>query len=346
MKKENAMRYSILSKYRTELMGAAMLWVMLFHSFDLDMGLPILEWVRAAGFGGVDIFILLSSMGLVLSLSKREQSYSAFMARRAGRVLPAYYLVMIPYTIFLILTKGAPWSALIWNGLLLYYWVHPAGAFNWYVAGAMTFYSVTPACFRRMRRSCRRELLTAAGILAGLAVCQVLMYDGYWYLLDVMYRVPVFFLGLLLGFYVLEERKLSGKDLLFWCVWLGLGAVYLFAMRYKFPPFQLPLCHLFLFTTVPMCLVLCQCFECLPLGWLRAGFRFLGRYSLEIYLLNVSLFSELELLRRFVHFGPSNRLYFLLSYIANIALALALHRIVELLRRFWSNLRENTRETA
>ena len=24
-------------------MGAAMLWVMLFHSFDLDMGLPILE---------------------------------------------------------------------------------------------------------------------------------------------------------------------------------------------------------------------------------------------------------------------------------------------------------------
>ena len=46
------MRYSILSKYRTELMGVAILWVMLFHSFDLDMGLTLLEWVRAAGFGG------------------------------------------------------------------------------------------------------------------------------------------------------------------------------------------------------------------------------------------------------------------------------------------------------
>lgn len=340
------MSYSILSKYRTELMGVAILWVMLFHSFDLNMGLPILEWFRAAGFGGVDIFILLSAMGLVLSLSRREQSYSAFMARRAGRVLPAYYTVMIPYTVFLILVKGAPWSALIWNSLLLYYWVRPAGAFNWYVAGAMTFYAVTPLCFRRLRRSRRRELLTAAGILAGLAVCQVLMFDGYWHMLDIMYRVPVFFLGLLLGFYVQEERRLGGRDLLFWCGWFGLGMVYLFAMGHGLPPFQLPMCHLFLFTTVPMCLALCWCFEHLPLGWLQVGFRFLGKYSLEIYLLNVSLFSELELLRRFIHFGPSNRLYFLLSYIANIALALALHRLVELLREIWPNFREHAREAA
>ena len=90
------MSYSLLSKYRTELMGIAILWVMLFHSFDLDMGHPILEWIRAAGFGGVDIFILLSSMGLAMSLSRREQSYSQFMARRAGRVLPATYQLKAP----------------------------------------------------------------------------------------------------------------------------------------------------------------------------------------------------------------------------------------------------------
>lgn len=340
------MRYSILSKYRTELMGVAILWVMLFHSFDLNMGLPVLAWLRSAGFGGVDIFILLSSMGLVMSLSRREQNYSAFMARRAGRVLPAYYTVMIPYTIFLILAKGAPWSALIWNGLLLYYWVRPEGAFNWYVAGAMTFYAVTPLCFRSLRRSGHRELWTAAGILAGLAGCQILMHDGYWHMVDIPYRVPVFFLGLLIGFYVLEDRKLGGKDLLFWCIWFGLGVAYLYAMGHPVPPLQFPMCHLFLFTTVPMCLALCWCFERLPLGWLRAGFRFLGKYSLEIYLLNVSIFSELELLRRFVRFGPSNRLYFLLSYIANIALALALHRIVELLRNIWSKFKAHTRETA
>ena len=46
------MEYKVLSRFRPELMGAAMLWVMLFHSFDLDLGHPLLNRVRAAGFGG------------------------------------------------------------------------------------------------------------------------------------------------------------------------------------------------------------------------------------------------------------------------------------------------------
>lgn len=332
------MCYSILSKYRTELMGVAILWVMLFHSFDLNMGLTLLEWVRAAGFGGVDIFILLSSMGLVMSLARREQSYSAFMARRAGRVLPAYYLVMVPYTLFQVLTRGAPLSALLWNAALLYYWVRPAGAFNWYVAGSMSFYAITPFCFRRLRASRRRECLTAAGVLLGLVIGRVLMVDGYWYSMDLVFRLPIFCLGLLLGFYVLEDRRLGTRDILFWCVWLGLGVLYLLTMGKGPNADYRPLCYLFLFTTVPMCFAICWGFERLPLGWAQRFFRLLGRHSLEIYLLNVSLFSEVTLLRRFVSFGPSNRLYFLLSYAANIALAVALHRLVELWKK--------TRETA
>ena len=340
------MGYSVLSKYRTELMGVAILWVMLFHSFDLDMGLPVLEWLRAAGFGGVDIFILLSSMGLAMSLSRQEQDYSLFMARRASRVLPAYYLVMVPYTIFLVLTEGAPLSALIWNASLLYYWMRPAGAFNWYVAGAMSFYAITPACFRRLRGSRHREGLTAAGILFGLAIGRVLMVDGYWYSMDLVFRLPIFCLGLLLGFYVLEDRRLGIRDILFWCVWLGLGVLYLLTMGKGPNADYRPLCYLFLFTTVPMCLVMCWCFDHLPLGWLRRGLRVLGTYSLEIYLLNVSVFSQVELLRRFVSFGPSNRLYFLLSYAANILLALALHHAVEALGQIWSNFRRTPREAA
>ena len=42
------MHYRMLSKYRAELMGVAMLWVMLFHAFDLNMGHPLLEWVWCA----------------------------------------------------------------------------------------------------------------------------------------------------------------------------------------------------------------------------------------------------------------------------------------------------------
>ena len=117
------MGYSVLSKYRSELMGAAMLWVMLFHAADLTFPIPGLDLFRAAGFGGVDIFILLSAMGLSLSLSRRDQEYGAFLVRRARRILPAYFVVMVPYTLFLILRGQAPLSALVWNSTLLAYWV-------------------------------------------------------------------------------------------------------------------------------------------------------------------------------------------------------------------------------
>ena len=67
--------------------------------------------------------------------------------------------------------------------------------------------------------------------------------------------------------------------------------------------------------------------------------RLLGTYSLEIYLLNVSLFSEVALLRALVPFGYTNRLYYLISYGANVALAVLLHRVVEGLKRLWSRAR-------
>lgn len=336
------MGYPLLSRYRTELMGAAMLWVMLFHAFDLDMGLPVLELVRAAGFGGVDIFILLSAMGLTMSLVRREQDYGSFMTRRARRLLPAYYAVMLPYTLFLILTQGKPWSALIWNSTLLYYWVHCAGAFNWYVAGAMTFYAVTPLCVYRLRRSAHRERLTAAAGALGLAVCQVLIHEQYWHVTDIFYRVPVFFLGLLMGFYALEGRPLKKRDLLVWTAAAAAGAAYLgvsLGADWEEWPIYFPTAHLFLFTTVPVCLCACLCFERLPVGWLRKFLRMVGENSLEIYLLNVSWFSQVKLLRRFVSFGPTNRLYYLLAFAANIALGVVLHRLLR-----WEGARQGSRK--
>lgn len=323
------MNYRMLSKYRTELMGVAMLWVMFFHASDLDMGHEALEWVRAAGFGGVDIFILLSAMGLAVSLSKKEVDYSSFMARRAERILPAYYTVVIPYTLFLIIYRGVFWSSLVWNTTLLYYWMRSSGAFNWYVAGIMTFYAVTPFCFRKLRDARDREKLVGIGVVVSLLVCQLFVQEGYWYVMDVAYRVPVFFLGLLLGFYVKDGRAIGKKDAAFWLCWLGLGGVYLAARAVGPEPLILPFCHLFLFTTVPMCFGLCFLFDRLPLGWVRKFLRLVGENSLEIYLFNVSVFFHTELWRKVLSFGPSNRLYWLVIFGLNIACGVGLHKGIE-----------------
>lgn len=322
------MKYSALSKYRPELMGGAMLWVMLFHT-GLDFGLPPLNWIRSAGFGGVDIFIVLSAVGLVASLCKKEQTFGPFMARRAFRILPAYFVVMLTYTTFSILRGAAPVSALLWNSTLLSYWVQAKGGFNWYISGIMLFYAITPFCFRCLKKTKHRELLTAAGVFAGIFLYRFLIHLDVWGHLDVAYRVPVFFLGLLMGFYAWEGRKLGKKDILFWCFWSLCGLVYLAALPRTDIPFLLPLGPLFLFTTVPMCLVICLLFEHLPLGGLRRFLRLVGENSLEIYLLNVTFFSETALLQRYLNFGP--KLYYLITILLNLMLGILFHRIMAIL---------------
>ena len=68
--------YSLLSRYRSELMGIAMLWVMLFHAYQLNLGNPVWNAAKAAGFGGVDIFLMLSGLGLHHSLAKYAGGYT------------------------------------------------------------------------------------------------------------------------------------------------------------------------------------------------------------------------------------------------------------------------------
>lgn len=326
------MSYGALSKYRSELMGMAMLWILLYHAWDLRTGIPPLDLLRTLGFGGVDIFILLSSLGLVCALARREQTYTEFMARRAGRILPAYFAVMVPSTLLGIFRGTALPSALVWDSLLLYYWISPADTFNWYITGIMTFYALTPFFFRRMRAHRGRVRYTGIAVVLSLLLCQVLMRDGWWRYLDIFYRFPLFFLGLLMGFFVLEERPLKGRDILFWTAVFVAGVAYrsiILAHPYSYAP----MVHMFLFTSVPVCLAGCVLFEKLPLGWLRKVLRLVGENSLEIYLLNVCVVYNLEFLHSLFSFGPSNRLFWLIIFTANILLGILLHRLIEYLRR-------------
>ena len=327
------MRYSILSKYRAELMGVAMLWISLFHAWNLTTLPEPLKTIKATGFGGVDIFILLSAMSLTMSLLRREQTWGQFMARRAGRILPAYYVTAMPYTVFLILFRSAPVSALFWNATLLSYWVQAEGRFNWYISGIMFFYVITPPCVRLLKRSGHRLLLICAGIAAGLVLSRIFVANALWNYVDVVYRIPTFLLGILLGFYLQDDRPLGKKGVLFWWFWALCGALYWFASVRLAAVAYLPLCRLFTFTTVPMCLALAFLFDHLPLGGLWWILRQIGESSLEIYLLNCSLFSHAAQLQQAVGLGHRPLVYYSMAIPANILLGILFHKIIELITR-------------
>ena len=83
--------FKLLSKYRSVLMGLAMLWVMYFHT-------PVIfsehnQWLfHRIGFYGVDIFLFLSAFGLYYSLSKHKNIWQFYKARFI-RIFPAFFIV-------------------------------------------------------------------------------------------------------------------------------------------------------------------------------------------------------------------------------------------------------------
>ncbi len=328
------MEYRILSRFRSELMGFAMLWVMLFHASGAGFTLhsTILDGIFSLGFGGVDVFILLSAMGLTMSLLSRRQEYGAFLKRRFLRILPAYYIVMFPFTVFYIFYFGASLCALLWNSTMLYFWVGGNGAFNWYVAGIMMFYLLVPPYVAWLKERKRKKMLTFLVILLSLFVCQILTYEGYWDYMGFFYRIPVFALGVLLGFWVNEGKKIRWTDILFWILIAVLGIVYFYLANHAIAwgiDRSFPYCHLFLFTTVPMCLLLCLCFEKIPISPVWKVLGFVGKNSLEIYLLNVSWFSLSDILMPLCGLQNHVKFYTLCAFALNIALGALLHWGIE-----------------
>ena len=304
-------------------MGLAMLAVMFYHAGYLELGL--LNGPRALAFGGVDIFVLLSGLGLSMSLTRRKQEYGGFLVRRMKRVLPAYFAVMVPYTLYLLISHRASISTFFWNATLLQYWVRPAGQFNWYMTGIMIYYILTPPLTARLARSKRPVAILLLGAVLSFCVCEIIYRDGYWYYMDVFFRIPALLEGILLGLWVCGERKFTRRDGLCWlAVFLGgVGALALFATGVTEWA-----TYAFAYTTVPVCLVVAWLLDRLPLSLVKRALSFLGENSLEIYLLNVSLFSEHALLRRFFDPDPGHYIYFAASLSLNILLGCSLHKLI------------------
>lgn len=76
------------SKYRSQLMGISMLFIMCFHIF-----------VMPFGYVGVEFFLVLSAIGLYFALFKNDQLI-CFYKKRFVRILPTYLIIAIPYFIY------------------------------------------------------------------------------------------------------------------------------------------------------------------------------------------------------------------------------------------------------
>lgn len=314
----------LISRYRSELMGIAMLWVMLFHCFYVTPAQPVLKAFKEIGFCGVDIFIVMSGMGQYVSL-KKDGKLGSYYYRRLIRILPAYWLVVGLYGLVRRILGQTSLTMVALNLSTLQYWLGTAGGFNWYVPALLVFYLLAPFYVRLLSRCRSGMLLTLASFPFSYFLLDTVQKYGLGHLSDFLYRLPTFAVGCLLGRHLTEERSDEDRALF----WGGLGACGLLMAYIRVKGlYYISYCYVITAVMVPLCVLLCLVLRRMP-KMVGKFLRLMGTYSLEIYLVNVIITVEAKVLSRWLSFGGGYGVYYAVGFVLTIPLALGLHRLLD-----------------
>ena len=99
--KQSTFSFQIISKYRTVLMGLAILSIIFFHytedcvTYEYNLRFFIRAYKQYVGSCGVDVFLFLSGLGVYYSFKKRPDK-KIFYKKRFMRVLVPYFIIAIP----------------------------------------------------------------------------------------------------------------------------------------------------------------------------------------------------------------------------------------------------------
>ena len=85
------MNVNIISKYRSQLMGIAIVLVALFHS-NIVRANNVLDYLCFSGDIGVDMFFFLSGFGMFYAYLKKP-TVQGFYWKRLVRIVPVWFLV-------------------------------------------------------------------------------------------------------------------------------------------------------------------------------------------------------------------------------------------------------------
>ncbi|MBR5620388.1 MAG: acyltransferase, partial [Clostridia bacterium] len=283
-----------ISRYRSVLMGLAALWIAWYHSYMHFATIPVLgkastaaavllNTMRSNGNAGVDVFLLLSGLGLYYSFEKTPK-VPAFYRKRALRVLPPYLIVSVLWTG---MKCEGGFGEFFKRVFLLDCFTEGSTTF-WFVSLLLILYLVYPL----MHRFLREHGMSAA---AAMLVFSVAFAFAMRFLTPVLYhnlsfgvpRLPIFICGACIGKLSFEKKEIS--RLWLWAAGVVHAACWLVFLYIEFRQRTIEdgMVQLYLFCpfTVSGVLLGSAFFSRFSLARLRHVLAWFGGYSFEIYLL-------------------------------------------------------------
>lgn len=274
-------------KYRVELMGISIAWILAFHSGIEAPSNTVLRalWYCFVSFGGgcgVDIFLVLSGFGITYASMKRTQAnekenWKEYYKRRISRILPAYFMVAIPYYIF----TTESYCEFFHNVFFLNFIVDGRRDF-WYILAILVCYFTFPlmkVLWEKTNFRASLLIFTSASFVIAIVVELVCpsLYSN-WEI--ALWRFPCFWIGCYYG--VLSKQGKVKEFSVATVVFTIFGLLFLVSSGLSR--------NTFTFMTPVIMVVGCFIAEGVKLKKSVFGkiFAFLGGRTLEIYLVHVS----------------------------------------------------------
>ena len=318
-----------ISRFRQPIMGYAICLVLFVHIFFMDLlteGSSNLWWekLRQMGSSGVDIFLVVSAFGLYYSM-KKNPSARVFYRKRIVRLLP---MILIGFAI----GYAAQFMADVGEGRrvptivikMAFYFRHYFYSL-WFLYLLFYLYLCFPVIFHYLEsapteqaRCQRSRLLMLVAILMsvmmGLSFWDLGIKDMYGTLMSACFRLPIFLTGIYIIYRLPVTTYIYRSH---WVFLVSLAVSYLSSRLY--PAIQY---FAFGFMTLSVIKYLVWVFS--HVKWLCAVFSFLGRYTLEIYVMHMYVYSHIT------NYLPSRSITTLAVAVAlSILFAIVLHYIIQ-----------------
>ena len=268
-----------ISTYRSELMGWAILWIMMLH-FTFNQIKP-LGFIAQYGFSGVEIFIFVSGLGLYYSLEK-DHHLIHYYFKRLLRIFPAYFTIgffdniylchdTISTCLFRLTTIG------FWTGGVYY---------DWFIPSLLVLYILSPCIKAIIERHMFFILSIIVVITLGLSYILIdkehIIDRAHFFFL---YRIPSFIFGMICAFWI--KNGISTK---YYYIILAIGLpffIFLYPNHHQIFNYK----YFSLFFLLP-CFTMAFIYLSKYLRVANPLISMMGKASLEIYLIQGIFFSS------------------------------------------------------
>lgn len=254
-------------------MGLSILWIMMLH-FTFTQIKP-LGFIAQYGFAGVDIFMMVSGLGLYFSLDKKSDILH-FYKKRLLRIFPTYYFLGIFASIFIFQDDFITYLI---RFSTIGFWIGSVYG-EWYVPSIISLYLLAPYIKFLIDKkyvvfifAICISILIAAYILVSKELVPI--YDPHFFFL---YRIPAFIWGMVCAYWI--KNGISSK----YFIYILIAGIPFFALLFPNHHYNYNYKYLSLAFLLPTFTIILLLFI-KYLSWINPLLSKLGGASFEIYII-------------------------------------------------------------